>query len=323
MPQSPPRIVVTGGAGFIGSHLVDRLLAKEAGDVVVLDNLTRGRLANLVKHRFNSHLQLIEGDVRDTVAVADVVRDARVVYHLAAQSTVLGAVRDATYTFHTNVIGTFNVLTAARLAGVERMLFASSREVYGEPITLPVDEDSPLLSINSYGASKVAGEAYCRAFRREFGLQVAILRLANVYGPRDIGRVIPTWIERATTGRDMQVYGGKQIVDFVWIDHVIDALISAASQDGPLPPTNIGSGTGTRIIDVARRISRLAVGHSRVQLQPARPMEVTRFIASVERMRQILGIEPPLDPLANLATMVPAPVGAERAGRPGEGAFRR
>jgi UDP-glucose 4-epimerase len=222
----------------------------------------------------------------------------------------MGAVRDATYTFHSNVIGTFNVLMACRQASVDRVLFASSREVYGEPITLPVDEDSPLLSINSYGASKVAGEAYCRAFRREFGLQVAILRLANVYGPRDIGRVIPTWIERATAGLNMDVYGGKQIVDFVWIDHVVDALIRAAAHDGPLPPTNVGSGTGTRIIDVARRIGRLACGHPRVNLQPARSMEVTRFIASVERMRQLLGVEPPLDPLANLSTMLAVPVGA-------------
>src|SRR5262252_2995588 len=105
MGQSPRTIVVTGGAGFIGSHLVDRLLADAEGDVIVFDNMTRGRLANLAQHRFNNHLQVVEGDIRDMAAVADVVRHARVVYHLAAQSTVMGAVRDATYTFHSNVIG--------------------------------------------------------------------------------------------------------------------------------------------------------------------------------------------------------------------------
>src|SRR5207245_6922028 len=139
-------------------------------------------------------------------------------YHLAAQSTVMGGVTAAEYTFTTNIVGTFNVLRAAATCGVERVVFTSSREVYGEPINLPVDEDSPLLAINSYVASKVAGEAYCRAFRREFGLQVGILRLANVYGQRDIGRVIPMWIEQAMSGRELNVYGGKQVIDLVWID---------------------------------------------------------------------------------------------------------
>jgi UDP-glucose 4-epimerase len=310
MRQSAQRIVVTGGAGFIGSHLVDRLLATDTRDVVVFDNLSRGRLANLAHHRDEPRLRLIEGDVRDAAAVSEVVREAASVYHLAAQSTVMGAVKDVSYTFTSNVVGTFNVLRAASQEGVERVLFASSREVYGEPINLPVDEDSPLLAINSYGASKVAGEAYCRAFRREFGLHVSILRLANVYGPRDFGRVIPTWISRASMGRELEVYGGKQIVDFVWIDHVVEALISAAALDQPVPPTNVGSGTGTRIVDAARRIGRLACGQPRISLQPARPMEVTRYVANIDRMRQMLGVEPPLDPLDYLSSMIAASVAA-------------
>jgi UDP-glucose 4-epimerase len=308
MPQRVQRIVVTGGAGFIGSHLVDRLLGIDGGEVVVFDNLSRGRLSNIVQHRADARLEFIEGDVADAQAVRDVMRGAQVVYHLAAQSTVMGAVADAEYTFRTNVIGTFNVLSAASQSGVERVVFASSREVYGEPITLPVDEDSPLLAVNSYGASKLAGEAYCRAFRRELGLQVGILRLANVYGPRDIGRVIPTWIDQALAGRDLVVYGGKQIVDFVWIDQVVDALVGVATLDGPLPPMNIGSGTGTRIVDVARRIGRFVTGQPHIRMLPARSMEVTRFVANVERMRQMLGIAPPLDPLMHLGHLIPAPV---------------
>lgn len=309
MPQGVRKVVVTGGAGFIGSHLVDRLLKSQRDDVIVFDNLSRGRLANLAHHRDNPTFEFIEGDVADAEAVRAAVRGASFVYHLAAQSTVLGAVKDAEDTFNSNVIGTFNVLRAASLHGVERVLFASSRQVYGEPIGLPVDEDSPLLAINSYGASKVAGEAYCRAFRREFGLQVGILRLSNVYGPRDVGRVIPHWIDQALSGRQLNVFGGKQVLDLVWIDQVIEALMRAAALEGPLPPMNIGSGTGTRIVDLARRIARLACGQPHITFEPARPMEVTRFVANIDRMRQLLGIEPPLDPLMYLPNLMPAVVG--------------
>jgi UDP-glucose 4-epimerase len=308
MPPHVPKIVVTGGAGFIGSHLVDRLLADGAGDIVGFDNFSRGRLDNLAHLRSQPHFELVTGDVQDRAAVSDVLRGASIVYHLAAQSTLMEAVRDVEYTFQTNVRGTFNVLRAAVENDVPRVVFTSSRDVYGEPVELPVEEESPLLAFNSYGASKVAGEAYCRAFRREFGLQTVILRLASVYGLRDIGRVIPIWLRQAQAGQPMQIQGGKQVLDFVWVGQVVEALVRAGRLEGPLPPINIGSGTGTRLIDLARRIARLVEGQPKIHLAPARHMEVTRYIANVERMRQILLIEPLLDPLGNLAELVAAPV---------------
>jgi UDP-glucose 4-epimerase len=166
------------------------------------------------------------------------------------------------------------------------------------------------MAINSFGASKIGGEAYCRAFRREFGLQTAILRLANVYGPRDVGRVIPLWVNQALDGHDLQVYGGRQVIDFVWVGQIVDALMRTAACEGPLPIINVGSGTGTRIVDLARRILRLAERQGHLGLQPARPMEVTRYIAKVERMQQLLHIEPPLDPLGQLSTLFGARLGA-------------
>jgi UDP-glucose 4-epimerase len=304
MSQHGRRIVVTGGAGFIGSHLVDRLLHDSAVDVVALDNFSRGRDGNLAHLRDQPRFSLIEADVRDRQALLEAFAGATLVYHLAAQSSVSAGSRNPAETFETNVVGTFNVLRSAVEQGVQRVLFASSREVYGEPITLPVEEESPLLAINSYGASKVAGEVYCRAFRREFGLQTAVLRLANVYGPRDDGHVVPHWLREASAGHELHVYGGKQVMDFVWVGHVVDALSRAGVVDGPLPPINIGSGTGTRIVDLARRIIRLTEGQPKIKFQPARPMDVTRFIANVERMRQILRVEPPLDPLGNLGDLV-------------------
>src|SRR5437016_5783932 len=158
MPQPARKVIVTGGAGFIGSHLVDRLLADGATDVVVLDNFSRGRLENLAHLGNHTRFSLIEGDIRDLSAVSSTFRGADRVYHLAAQSSVIVAAQDLDFTFQTNVIGTFNVLRAAAECAIPRVVFASSCEVYGEPIALPADENSPLLAINSYGASKVAGE---------------------------------------------------------------------------------------------------------------------------------------------------------------------
>jgi UDP-glucose 4-epimerase len=308
MHKSSDRVVVTGGAGFIGSHLVDRLLAETQSDVIVFDNLHRGRLSNLAQHAASPRLSVIQGDVRNADLVAETLRGADVVYHLAAQATVMGAVDDLDYSFSTNVVGTFNILRASAREGVRRVVFASSREVYGEPIELPVDEGQPLLAINFYGASKVMGEAYCRAFRRANGLNTIILRLANAYGPRDFGRVIPQWVDQATAGEDLTVYGGKQVLDFIWVGNVVDALMRTAELEGPMPPINIGSGTGTRIVDLARRIRLMAGSHSQIHLVPARAVEVVQFVARIDRMRQLLRLEPSADPLANLPELVPTPV---------------
>jgi UDP-glucose 4-epimerase len=152
------------------------------------------------------------------------------------------------------------------------------------------------------------GEAYCRAFRRANGLNVVILRLANAYGPRDFGRVIPHWVDLAKAGEDLTVYGGKQVVDFIWVGNVIDALMRTADLEGPVPPINIGSGTGTRIVDLARRIRLLSGSHSQIRLVPARAVEVVQFIARIDRMRQLLQLEPPADPLGHLPELVPSPV---------------
>lgn len=308
---------MTGGAGFIGSHLVDRLIADGADEVVVLDNLSRGRRQNLARHEADPRLRLIEGDIRDVEAVAVALSRAAVVYHLAGQSLIMGGEEDVSETFSSNVVGTFNVLRAAVRAGVKRVVFTSARDVYGEPIALPVDEDHPLMAINTYGASKVSGEVYCRAFRRKYGLQAVILRLGNVYGSRDFDHAIPVWVERAQAGQALYVSGGNEIIDFLWVDQAVEALVRAATTEGSLPPINIASGTGTKIIDLARRIARLADGHSQVKVLPRDDRAVTRFVANVDRMRQMLRLEPPLDPLVHLSTLLTAarvsPVGPAAA----------
>jgi UDP-glucose 4-epimerase len=298
------RTVVTGGAGFIGSHLVDALLEEEGGQVVVIDNVSRGRFANLARHDAHPRLRVVEADVRDLHSVRAAFEGATLVFHLAAQATVMGGARDVDYTFSTNVVGTYNVLKVAAEQGARKVVFASSREVYGEPVSVPVDEAHPLLAINSYGASKVAGEALCRAFAKESSLPSVILRLANVYGPRDVGRVIPHWIEQARGGHELVVYGGRQIIDFIWVGDVVQAMLRAAAVDAALPPINVASGTGTKIADLARRISRLADSPGETRIVPRRSIEVVRFIGATDRMTQLLGLAPAADPLSHLPEMV-------------------
>lgn len=310
MREGHDHVVVTGGAGFIGSHLVDAVLECGAERVTVIDNLHRGRIENLAKWQGDPRLSVRIGDIRDLDTLRSAFDGATTIYHLAAQSTVLGASKDPDYAFSTNVVGTYNVLRIAAEKGARRVVFASSREVYGEPVSLPVDESHPLFSINTYGATKVAGEALCRAFARESHLDTTVLRLANVYGDRDIGRVIPHWIAEAQTGRDLVVYGGEQVIDFIWVGDVAKAFVSAANATVPLPPINVANGTGTKILELARRIMRLAGSTGEVHVVPGRPIEVTRFVGSTDRMSQLLGVAPATDPLAHLGGMIRVVAGA-------------
>ncbi len=298
-------VAVTGAAGFIGSHLVDHLLTVRNVEVVAFDNLSTGRLENLAQQQRNPRLRFVEGDTRDASAVRAALKEATTVYHFATRSSVQAALDDAEGTILTNVLGTFNVLRAAAESGARRFIFASSCEVYGQPRVLPVEETHPLSPVNSYGASNVAAEAYCRSFRRH--LQMVILRLTNVYGQRDSGQVIPVWFERAAAGEPLQVRGGDQVGDFVWVGVVVQALVRAGGLEGESPPINVGSGTGTRMIDVAKRIGDFMGREPTLTLQPIQPGEVTRFVPSIDRMRHILGIEPPSDPLARLADLAPVP----------------
>jgi len=231
------------------------------------------------------------------------MNDVAVVFHLAAQSNVLGAVQDLEYSFSTNVIGTFNTLRAARDAGARRVVFSSSREVYGDPDQLPVPESAPPRPKNAYGASKVAGEAYCQVFGND-GLETVILRLGNVYGPRDRDRVIPLFIENAFQGKPLTINGGDQVVDFVWIESVVDALIQVGFGEHINHPVNVGSGKGTTIADLATRVLKQAAVQGIVRQVSRHPAEVSGFIADVNRAKNDLNIDPPEDPLSHLDEVI-------------------
>ncbi len=315
------RVLITGGAGFIGSHLVDRLLAERdsgrepAYELVVFDNLRRGSRAHLAGPLAAGRIQLIEGDIRNETALRAAMQGVEIVFHLAAQANVIGSEADRDYAFSTNVVGTYQVLKTAEAAGVRRFIFSSSREVYGEPKTLPVHEEAPLAPKNAYGASKVAGEMYVRIAQVRGALETVIFRLANVYGPRDSERVIPLWIERARRGEELLLYGGDQVIDFVWVGDVVEALAQAALAESERicgQTINIGTGTGTPLPDLAQRILNLSGSAGGMRRLPARGVEVRRFVADPSRLKAILGLEP-APPLAHLPEMLnPAVVPSAR-----------
>lgn len=297
----PMKILVTGGAGFIGSHLVDRLVEDRMGDVCVLDNFSRGRMEHLAQSQ--GAIRVVDGDIRDRNLLGELMCGVNLVYHLAAQSNVLGAVRDLDYSFESNVAGTYEVLRAAAAAGVSRAIFSSSREVYGEPASLPVRETAPIAPKNAYGISKAAAELYCPLFA-DAGLNTVIFRLANVYGPRDSGRVIPLFIEQALAGEPLTVFGSGKVLDFLWIGDLIDVLCRAAGCECPDGAVNLGSGKGTNLVDLARRISSLTGSRSEVSIREERQPEVGRYVADVALARRLYRLRCPDDPIEHVAPMV-------------------
>lgn len=279
------KILISGGAGFIGSHLVDKLLQDPENSIIVYDNLSRGKVDFIEPHFNNDRFTFIQSDLRNKEEINRAMCGVDYVFHLGAQSNVMGALKDPQYSFDTNVAGTLNVLIAAQECSVKRVIFSSSREVYGDAIYLPVDEVHPLEAKNLYGASKAAAEMYCRVFRESFDLDVLILRLANVFGKRDRARVIPIWIENANQDHDLIVYGGNQIIDFISVDIVVDVLQQSMLIHSDGKPINIGTGYGTAILDLAKLIIELTFSNSSIKIVESRKFEVRNFYTDTTRMQ--------------------------------------
>lgn len=299
-------ILVTGGAGFIGSHLVDRLL-EHGARVIVLDDRSRPRKDWPETPCETGRLHIIDASILDH-NLDDLMQNVQVVYHLAAVSRVMDALADPERAFSVNLNGTVRIANAAERAGVRRLVFGSSREVYGNPSTFPVHENSPLRPINVYGISKAAAEMYLSVLNSQ-NLETVILRLSNVYGPGDRGRVIPTFIQNALQGKTLFLYGGKQVLDLVWIDDVVRVLIMAGFSGRPvIGPVNVGSGVGTPIKTLAERILSFISNGSDIQLLPSREVEVERFQAGLQRAGRYFGLTSPADPLVHLESVIPNPI---------------
>ena len=250
-------ILVTGGAGFIGSHLVESLVALGAR-VTVVDNLRDGHRANLVA-AFEAGAQLVEADVRDADAIRKVVREVgpRFVFHLAANASVPGSVQNPAYDFETNGAGTFVLLDALReTGGCQKIVIASSGAVYGEPKSFPIREDDPLLPISPYGASKANSEVSGRMFGRVYGLPVVMARLFNTYGPRMARFVILDFLNKLEANpRHLEILGnGQQVRDFTFVSDTVAGLLLLGEKGQLGEAYNVSSGTSHSVRELAAHL---------------------------------------------------------------------
>lgn len=288
--------LVTGGAGFIGSHLVTELL-RRGHRVRVLDNLATGRLENL--QPVINDIELHQADIRDTDALAVAMRGVDVALHQAALASVQRSVNDPLLTNEVNVTGTLNLLQAARAAEVRRVVFASSSSVYGDSPTLPKVETMPVEPLSPYAVSKLAGERYCLVWSLVYGLPTIALRYFNVFGPRqdptsDYAAVIPRFATALLAGRAPTIYGdGLQSRDFTYIANVVDANLCAAEAAPAISGYyNVAAGDRISLLDLVDRLNRL-IGSSIAPIHAeARPGDVRHSQAGIDAIGQALGWEP-------------------------------
>ncbi len=301
------KVLVTGGAGFIGSNLVRALL--ERGDGVrVLDNFSTGNRANLD----GLDVEVVEGELRSYERVHNAVRGTEVVFHLGALGSVPRSVQDPLTSSAVNVEGTLNVLLAARDEGVRRVVYASSSSVYGTQTELPVREDLAPNPISPYGVAKLAAERYCISFSRVYAsFESVVVRYFNVFGPRQspysqYAAVIPLFITAIAEDRPVTIEGdGEQRRDFTYVTNVVDATVLAADADGASGRVfNVAASAPASVNEVAAAIGRI-LGREVVRVEaPPRPGDIRDSWADVTAARETLGWEPGVDLEAGLRSTI-------------------
>lgn len=283
----PKRVyLVTGGAGFIGSHIVERLV-RDGHAVRVLDNFSSGKEANLESLR--GEVELIRGDIRDSNLVNQAARGVHVVFHEAALGSVPRSVADPVTTHEVNITGTLNVLLAARDAGAKRVVYASSSSVYGETPVLPKREDMTPQPLSPYALSKLAGEHYASVFKHVYGFEVVPLRYFNIFGPRQdpesqYAAVIPRFITSMLEGKSPIVYGdGLQSRDFTYVDNVVDANLLASEAEGVAGKAfNVACGGRYTLLDLLAKLKELLGSDIEAIHEAPRAGDVRDSQASIE-----------------------------------------
>jgi len=278
------RAVVTGGAGFIGSNLVDALVQR-GDEVVVVDDLSSGKRENL-----NAAATFVDGDIRNGVDAAG----AAVVFHLAAQADVQTSMRRPAHDAAVNVVGTVQVLEAARAAGARVVFSSTGGAIYGE-CDGPAQEDSPLQPVSPYGIAKLCAEEYLRGWNRIHGSGHVVLRFANVFGPREDssleGGVVAIFLERLARGEETLIFGdGLQTRDFVYVGDVVRALLAAAGRDGGT--FNVGTGEETTVLELHRLCAEATGSTAEPRFEPARLGDARRSVLDVSRAAAELGWRP-------------------------------
>jgi UDP-glucose 4-epimerase len=292
------RVLVAGGAGFIGSHIVDRLL-REDMHVIVLDNLYAGKLENLAQHEGNRKMKFVRGDVRNYDLVKRVVKDVDAVFNEAAVVSVSRSMEDPILANEVNVGGTLTLLKASLEAGVKRYVQASSASVYGNTKTLPIKETLKTNPVSPYAVAELAAENYARVFCSTYGLETVCLRYFNVYGPRQAfnvySGVITIFLNELAHNRSLTIFGdGKQTRDFVYVEDVVEAnMLALLAEEATGEVFNIATGQPSTVNELVRNLQEET---GKRLLQPshknARPGDIRHSYASIEKATRILGYAP-------------------------------
>jgi UDP-glucose 4-epimerase len=292
------RVLITGGAGLVGSHIADLLVKEGVAEIIILDNFTRGRLANLAWAQEKGHLVMVEGDIRDQKLLADVMQGVDVVFHQAA-IRITQCAEEPRLALEVLADGTFNVLEAAVNAKVKKVVAASSASVYGMAEDFPTTESHhPYNNRTLYGAAKVFNEGLLRSFYDMYGLDYVALRYFNVYGPRmDIHgvytEVLIRWMERIIAGQPPLIFGdGLQTMDFVYIEDIARANILAAKADVTDEVFNVASGVESSLNDLAYSLAKVMGSDLKPEYGAERKVNaVQRRLADIDKAKQLLGFE--------------------------------
>ena len=294
MNLTDEKIVVIGGAGFIGSHIVDQLLAEPVREIVVIDNFVRGGLANIERSLADPRVRVVEGNITSPDFLEGLLENAAGVFHLAAL-WLFECVHEPRSAVEVNVVGTYNVVEAAARAGVRKVVYSSSASVYGNAVVTPMTEDHPFNNRTMYGATKIAGEQFFRSFFEQHGLDYVGLRYMNVYGPRmdDKGAyvsVIMKVLDRIERDLPPVIFGdGSQSYDFVHVDDVARANILALKSDATDECVNIGMGVKTSIDELVAQLLTLTGSRLVPEYQPEEQMFVTHRVGSTGKAERLLG----------------------------------
>lgn len=290
------KFLVTGGAGFIGSHLVSRLLA-EGQSVRILDNFSSGRRSNL--ETFAGQVEVIEGDLRNVSDCQKACAGVEVIFHEAAVPSVPRSVADPVTSHQANIDGTFNILLAARDAGCRRLVYAASSSAYGDVAELPKRETMRPLPLSPYAANKLVGEYYCQVFANCYNLETISLRYFNVFGPRQdpksqYAAAIPAFVTSIMRGESPTIYGdGEQTRDFTYIDNVVQANLLASKAPGVKGQVvNIACGQSTSVNAIIREINTLLGTNVPPNYVPARAGDVKHSLADITAAQELIGYQP-------------------------------
>ena len=293
--------LVTGGAGFIGSNIVERLLF-ENHQVRVVDNFATGKRENLLPYVENRNFQLYEVDLRDLHGLAEAVRGVDYILHQGALPSVPRSIADPLTTNNVNVQGTLNILELARKFEVKRVVYASSSSIYGNSENLPKLENMPVCPLSPYAVSKYGGERYCQVYYQIYGLETVCLRYFNVFGPNQdptsqYSAVVPKFIKLMKNGKSPVIYGdGTQSRDFTYVANNVEANLLACYAEGTAGQmVNIACGQRYTLLELVELINEVLCTHIKPQFDEKRPGEVKHSMAGIEKAKEILNFRPVVD----------------------------